>query len=156
MENEIKQCPYCGEEILAIAKKCKFCGEFLEEAESNSYTYDNQNNDTSELPIELQKFNWGAFLLNWIWGVGNRSYLTLWSLAAGLLGLLIPLFGWIIQLALSIWFGVKGNEWAWKNNRWKSIYEFNRIQRLWVKWGLGLLGIALLCFIGVIMCASSM
>jgi hypothetical protein len=24
-----KQCPYCGEEILAIAKKCKHCGEFL-------------------------------------------------------------------------------------------------------------------------------
>ena len=26
-----KRCPYCGEEILAIAKKCKHCGEWLEE-----------------------------------------------------------------------------------------------------------------------------
>ena len=26
-----KQCPYCGEEILAVAKKCKHCGEILDE-----------------------------------------------------------------------------------------------------------------------------
>ena len=23
------------------------------------------------------KFNWGAFLLNWIWGIGNKTYITL-------------------------------------------------------------------------------
>ena len=26
---QVKGCPYCGEEILAIAKKCKHCGEWL-------------------------------------------------------------------------------------------------------------------------------
>ena len=31
MEEEKKRCPYCGEEILAIAKKCKHCGEWLHE-----------------------------------------------------------------------------------------------------------------------------
>jgi len=25
-----KQCPYCGEKILTTAKKCKHCGEWLE------------------------------------------------------------------------------------------------------------------------------
>lgn len=32
MENrETKRCPYCGEEILAVAKKCRYCGEWLDE-----------------------------------------------------------------------------------------------------------------------------
>jgi hypothetical protein len=26
----VRPCPYCGEEILAVAKKCKHCGEFLD------------------------------------------------------------------------------------------------------------------------------
>lgn len=29
--NEKKNCPYCGEEIMATAKKCKHCGEWIEE-----------------------------------------------------------------------------------------------------------------------------
>lgn len=30
-ESQIKQCPYCGEDISINAKKCKHCGEWLEE-----------------------------------------------------------------------------------------------------------------------------
>ncbi len=32
---EIKKCPYCGKEILAVAKKCKHCGNWLESNENN-------------------------------------------------------------------------------------------------------------------------
>ena len=28
--SELKQCPYCSEEILITAKKCKHCGEYID------------------------------------------------------------------------------------------------------------------------------
>lgn len=33
---EIKRCPYCGKEILSIAKKCRYCGKWLPENENLS------------------------------------------------------------------------------------------------------------------------
>src|SRR4029078_4657685 len=33
-----KRCPFCGEVILAIAKKCKHCGEFLDRAPPNPFS----------------------------------------------------------------------------------------------------------------------
>lgn len=33
MVQETKRCPFCGEEILAVAKKCKHCGEWLNKDE---------------------------------------------------------------------------------------------------------------------------
>jgi len=34
---EVKKCPYCGEEILGTAVKCKHCGEWLEKEQLNIY-----------------------------------------------------------------------------------------------------------------------
>ena len=33
---ETKKCPYCGKEILAVAKKCKHCGEWLDKSNTHS------------------------------------------------------------------------------------------------------------------------
>lgn len=102
-------CPYCGAEIDADAKKCKFCSEWVIK-------------EDDKLPSELKRFNWGAFLLNWIWGLMHRKYITLLYFPACLLPVIGP-------IAISIWFGIKGNQWAWNSKNWQSIEEFNRTQQ---------------------------
>ena len=44
MEQETMKCPYCGEEILTIAKKCKHCGEWLDEKKP-LYETDEKDNE---------------------------------------------------------------------------------------------------------------
>lgn len=119
------------------------------------------------IPEEVKRFNWGAFFWGWIWGLFNKSYLTLIGLAVGLLsyiiafvlGIIAGAFGQsaiaglmlllialtniisaIVGLALSIWFGVKGNDWAWQNKTWKSLKHFHDVQRIWAIAGFVLIG----------------
>lgn len=47
MEQETKTCPYCGEEIMAIAKKCKHCGEWLDEEENKDEEEEEVDDDFS-------------------------------------------------------------------------------------------------------------
>lgn len=82
-------------------------------------------------------FNWGAFFLHWIWGLGNKTYLTL-VMFATLLVCWIPVVGALAPLGLCIWFGMKGNEWAWQNKQWESVEQFHSVQKTWAAWGLGL------------------
>lgn len=75
------------------------------------------------VPQEIQGWNWGAFWLSWIWGVGN-------SVTIALLALIVPFF--------SIYLGLKGSELAWQNKQWESVEHFQRVQKQWATWGLGL------------------
>jgi Cytochrome oxidase complex assembly protein 1 len=79
--------------------------------------------DPKTIPAEINRWNWGAFLLNWIWGIGNQTYIALLAL--------IPGFGFIWMLVL----GAKGSTWAWRNGRWDSVEHFKRVQRKWAIWG---------------------
>ena len=47
MINNTKQCPFCGEEIQATAKKCRHCGEWLEDSVANTH-----NQATTEIPFQ--------------------------------------------------------------------------------------------------------
>lgn len=47
---KMKRCPYCGEEILAAAKKCKHCGEWIEKDETGQVTPHQAS--TPQQPIE--------------------------------------------------------------------------------------------------------
>lgn len=75
-------------------------------------------------PAELNRWNWGAFCLHWIWSIGNSTWI-------GLLALISP-----ISLIIAIILGVKGNEWAWKNRKFESVEQFKKVQHIWAVWGL--------------------
>jgi hypothetical protein len=76
------------------------------------------------IPPEINRWNWGAFFLNWIWGIGNNTYIALLTF--------VPFVGFVMPFVL----GAKGSAWAWRNGRWDSVEHFKRVQRLWAIWGL--------------------
>jgi len=84
----------------------------------------NSGEGSSVVPEGVKGWSWGAFFWNWIWALGNSTYI-------GLLAL-VPYVGFIMAFYL----GFKGRELAWKNKRWDSLEHFNRVQRSWTKWGL--------------------
>lgn len=92
---------------------------------------------TDTLPDGIKGWSWGAFLLNWVWAVGNRTWI-------GLLAL-IPYVGF----GIAIWLGIKGREMAWKNGQWESVEHFNRVQKKWSQWGVGIL--IACCAVGVVL-----
>ncbi len=83
-----------------------------------------QRNPPAEIPAEIDRWNWGAFLLTWIWGVGNGVLISLL--------VFVPFFGILIMPFV---LGAKGSAWAWRNRRWDSVEHFKRVQRLWAIWG---------------------
>jgi len=87
---------------------------------------------SGDIPDGVKGWSWGAFFLNWIWAIGNRSWI-------GLLAL-VPYVGWLMVF----WLGFKGREMAWKNKQWDSLEHFNRVQRKWSQWGVGIMLIALI------------
>jgi len=73
----------------------------------------------SQLPPELKRWNWGACFLNWIWGIGNSTYIAFL--------MFVPLVNIVMFFVL----GAKGNKWAWQNRTWDSIEHFKKVQRRW-------------------------
>lgn len=85
------------------------------------------------VPSEIDRWNWGAFLLNWIWGIGNNTYIALL--------MFVPFVNIVMPFVL----GAKGSNWAWRNKRWESIDHFKQVQRKWAIWSV----IAYLVLIGL-------
>jgi hypothetical protein len=103
------------------------------------------------VPAEVDRWNWGAFLLSGIWLGIHRLW---WPLAvvAGLTGLVLVAnesvqaaagVGWLVFI---IWLGRKGNAVAWRKHRWESIERFRSIQRRWALGGLA----GLVAWIGLV------
>lgn len=83
-----------------------------------------------DIPKELKEFNWGAFLLTFIWGIKHKAWITL--LAIPLIWFQLP-FGlnWILYTALQVYCGIKGNEWAYQVEWWKTPRDFRKTQQMW-------------------------
>ncbi|WP_138499339.1 serine/threonine protein kinase [Nostoc sp. PA-18-2419] len=77
------------------------------------------NNHNETVPEEILGWNWGAFLMPWFWMWTNQVWYGLFCF--------IPHGWWLMAIAL----GAKGNEWAWKSRRWRSIEQFKAHQRGW-------------------------
>jgi hypothetical protein len=92
-------------------------------------------------PPEIRRWNWGAFLLNWIWGIGNGTYIALL--------MFVPLVNIVMLFVL----GAKGSEWAWQNRYWRDIEHFKTTQRKWAWAGLIFIVVLLPTCIGVPMAA---
>src|SRR6516162_3005087 len=94
--------------------------------------------DPKAIPAEINRWNWGAFLLNWIWGIGNQTYIALL--------MFVP----IVNIVMPFVLGAKGSAWAWRNGRWDSVEHFKRVQRLWAIWGVVVLVGGVVLFGGII------
>lgn len=62
LKEQTKDCPYCGEEILMKAIKCKHCGEFLESDIDNSYQPSFHSTPIQKAPNITEDFNWKPIL----------------------------------------------------------------------------------------------
>ncbi|OBQ74917.1 cytochrome c oxidase assembly factor Coa1 family protein [Mesorhizobium erdmanii] len=98
-------------------------------------------NQPAEIPPELDRWNWGAFFFNWIWGIANNTFIALL--------MFVPLVNIVMLFVL----GAKGSRWAWQNVSWRDATHFRKVQRNWaiagfVAFGLGLASAA--AMVGVV------
>ncbi len=108
-------CRACGAQIHETAPICPQCGA---PTAAPAVGFPREG----EVPAGVKGWSWGAFLLNWIWSIGNSVWIGLLCL--------VPYVGFIMAIVL----GFKGREWAWKARKWESVEEFNRVQKKWSKW----------------------
>src|SRR5919106_461645 len=87
-----RYCTSCGRAVAPDWILCPHCGRNPMDPNANT----SGGGKGVAVPPEIDRWNWGAFFWNWIWGLGNRVYVALWAL--------VPLVGLIFIFVL----GAKG------------------------------------------------
>ncbi len=122
--------------------------------------------DSGVLFPELSAWHWGAFIFTWIWGIFNKTYISvmlflifavvlsvfqlllqrysflhtpIWYCIGGLI-----LFGYFA--AIHVYHGIYGRRWAWQNKVWRDLPTFRRTQKYWSLGGFCLIAISLIFF----------
>ena len=99
--------------------------------------YDERSGDKNgSIPKEIQVWNWGSASFSYIWAISHGLWSVLWSV------LLIPVP--VINIFVFILFGLKGNQWAWRSQKWESVEKFIEAQNKWATNPLGLVFFILL------------
>ena len=83
------------------------------------------------MPAEIRRWNWGAFLMTWLWGIAHNVWLSLL--------IFIP----VVNIFVWIYLGMKGSELAWMHRRFDNLQQFKDVQKAWTTWGIVILAIAL-------------
>jgi len=156
------QCYRCGARNYVGTQSCWHCGitftwqttqsppiyqQPVNYQQQSSSFYQQQSTsgsgDQAIIPDEIRHWNWGALLLNVLWGICNNTWIALLTV--------IPFVGFVMIFVL----GAKGNEWAWRNKGWESIESFQRTQRAWMYWGIGLCILQVIALLGFLYWAHS-
>ncbi|MDR0922482.1 MAG: ribonuclease G [Lactobacillales bacterium] len=69
--------------------------------------------------VMLPKWNWGAFGLTWIWGLGNGVFIMLLSF--------IP----AANIIMAFIGALKGYEWLWETGKYQTVEEMKADQKAW-------------------------
>jgi len=124
MSEELRQCPYCGEEILLVAKKCKHCGSNLETVPLSG----SDNKPAADYGMFLLAIPLVTTMLVWFW-VSNMNLLQSPSSKMALLML-------VTVLGTAIVAGMEASKVGMKSDRKKGIYSatgwFFMITLLWI------------------------
>ncbi|MCX6000840.1 MAG: hypothetical protein NTU41_15010 [Chloroflexi bacterium] len=136
-------CVNCGKfvcaecEVIVQGKvHCRFCVDRMLPSEQSTPLAGNTSGQgrLAVAPPEVRGWNWGAFFLTWIWGIGHGVWISLVCL--------IP----YVNIVFAFVLGAKGNQWAWQSRQWESVDRFKKTQRIWAWVGLVvfLVGLALM------------
>ena len=113
----------------------------------------------AEYDVVLNHFNWGAFFFDWMWGLANGCLGKMKLVFVILILLLVPfvnILAGLGYLVLKIYFGLKGNEWAYEGRAFYSPQDFEDTQKRWAIAGLAvylpiiILGIIIGIFFAII------
>jgi len=142
-------CPTCGADSGSGFRFCVECGAPLASAgpgeERGRWSDPAVRGTRGGVPdVSLRRWNWGAFVFTWLWGLFNGAYLPLLGLLVGLVPSMIlwqqslPGGGkaWVststlLYTAWSAYCGVRGDTWAWRGRTWRSVEQFRRSQHNW-------------------------
>lgn len=123
----------------------------------NNLGLDETELDEDDIPAEVRKLNWGAFLWPFIWGLFNVKLTKVLAIIVINLIIVAPVFFMafsgmngdpsntpltmlsvallilspIINLVIMIVFLVKGNRWSWQDKNWESVEHFVAVQKKW-------------------------